>query len=64
VPKEVFEYYTYCLEIFATRKQISGLRAWMLFKESGADEYVMDNHDLQHTKGMDFKALKEKHTYE
>lgn len=54
VPKEVFEYYTYCLEFFATRKQISGLRAWMLFKESGADEYVIDNYDLLHTQGMEY----------
>ena len=43
VPKEVFEFYTYCLENYATRKRISGMRAWVIFKESGADEYVIDN---------------------
>ena len=54
VPKEVFEFYTYCLENYAIRQQISGMRAWVLFKESSADEYVIDNYDLLHTQGMDY----------
>ena len=52
VPKEVFEFYTYCLENFAMLKQISGMRAWVIFKESGADEYVTSNYDLLHTQGL------------
>ena len=54
VDKAIFEFYTYCLENYATRKQISGMRAWVLFKETGADEYVIDNYDLLHTQGMDY----------
>ena len=54
VLKDVFEFYTYCLENYAIRKKISGMRAWVLFKESGADEYVIDNYDLLHTQGMDY----------
>jgi len=54
VPKEVFEFYAYCLENYATRKGISGMRAWLLFKESGADGYVIDNFDLLHTQGMEY----------
>ena len=54
VPKEVFEFYTYCLENYAIRKQMSGMRAWVLFKESGADEYVIDNYDLLHTQGLEY----------
>jgi len=54
VPKEVFEFYTYCLENYATRKRISGMRAWVIFKESGADEYVIDNYDLLHTQGIEY----------
>jgi hypothetical protein len=54
VPKEVFEFYTYCMEIYAIRKQISGMRAWVLFKEYGADEYVIENYDLLHTQGMEY----------
>lgn len=54
VPKEVFEFYTYCLENYALRKQISGMRAWVIFKESGADEYVIDNYDLLHTQGLEY----------
>lgn len=54
VPKEVFEFNTYCLENYAIRKRISGLRAWMIFKESGADEYIIDNYDLLHTQGIEY----------
>ena len=54
VDRAVFEFYTYCLENYATRKQISGMRAWVLFKETGADEYVIDNYDLLHTQGIDY----------
>ena len=54
VDKTVFEFYTYCLENYATLKQISGMRAWVLFKETGADEYVIGNYDLLHTQGMDY----------
>ena len=54
VPKEVFEFYAYCLENYATHEKISGMRAWVLFKESGADKYVIGNYDLLHTQGMDY----------
>ena len=54
VSKPVFEFYTFCLENYATRKRLSGMQAWVLFKETGADEYVIDNYDLLHTQGMDY----------
>lgn len=54
VPKDVFEFYTYCLENYAIKKQISGMRAWVIFKESGADDYVIDNYDLLHTQGLEY----------
>lgn len=54
VSKEVFEFYAYCLENYAIRKQISGMRAWLLFKESGADDYIIRNYDLLHTQGMEY----------
>ena len=54
VPKEVFEFYTYCLENYAISKRISGLSAWTVFKESGADEYVIENYDLLHTQGLEY----------
>lgn len=54
VPKEVFDFYTYCLENYAIRKQISGMRAWVIFKESGADEYIISNYDLLHTQGLEY----------
>ena len=54
IPKEVFEFYTYCLENYAISKQMSGMRAWVIFKESSADEYVIDNYDLLHTQGLEY----------
>ena len=54
VDKAVFEFYAYCLENYAIRKQISGIRAWVIFKETGAADYVIDNYDLLHTQGMDY----------
>ena len=52
--RTVLEFYTFCLENYATRKRLSGMQAWVLFKETGADEYVIDNYDLLHTQGMDY----------
>lgn len=54
VRKEVFDFYTYCLEHYATLKRISGMRAWVIFKESGADDYVTGNYDLLHTQGIEY----------
>ena len=54
VSKEVFDFYTYCLENYAIQKHISGMRAWVVFKESTADDYVIDNYDLLHTQGLDY----------
>ena len=54
VSKIVFEFYSYCLESFAIREGISGIQAWVLFKESGADDYILDNYDLLHTQGTEY----------
>lgn len=54
VPKEVFEFYTYCLENYAACKGISGMRAWLCFKESGAGDYIIHNYDLLHTQGTEY----------
>lgn len=54
VSKEVFDFYTYCLENYALLHQISGMHAWAVFKESGADNYVIDNFDLLHTQGLEY----------
>lgn len=54
ISKEKFEFYTYCLENYAIRNQMSGMRAWVIFKESSADEYVIDNFDLLHTQGLEY----------
>lgn len=54
ITHEQFDFYTYCLENYAIRKRISGIRAWVIFKESCADKYVIDNYDLLHTQGLDY----------
>ena len=54
VSNEVFEFYTFCLENYAISRRISGMRTWVLFKETGVDDYLIDNYDLLHTQGLDF----------
>ena len=54
ISKEVFEFYAYCLENYASCHRISGMRAWVLFKESGADEFIVQNYDLLHTQGIEY----------
>ena len=54
ITHEQFDFYTYCLENYAIRKRISGMRAWVIFKELNADKYVIDNYDLLHTQGLDY----------
>ena len=54
VPKEVFEFYTYCLENYATNMHISGMQAWVRFKEMKVDDYIIQNYDLLHTQGIDY----------
>lgn len=54
VYKEEFEFYVYCLEKYARLKKMSGIRAWSLFKESGADDYILRNYDLLHTQGTEY----------
>lgn len=54
ITHEQFDFYTYCLENYAIRKRISGMRAWVIFKESSAAKYVIDNYDLLHTQGLDY----------
>jgi len=54
VNRETFEFYAYCLENYAIYRKISGMRAWVIFKESGADEYLIRNYDLLHTQGLEY----------
>ena len=54
LPSEVIQFYTYCLENYAKSKHIGGINAWALFKETGADDYLIDNYDLLHTQGTEY----------
>lgn len=54
VLKEEFEFYVYCLEKYALSKNMSGIRAWSLFKETRADDYIVRNYDLLHTQGTEY----------
>ena len=49
-----FEFYAYCLENYAILKNIGGMKAWVLFKETGADKYIANNYDLLHTQGVEY----------
>ena len=54
VPGKVAQFYIYCLENYASSWRMSGMRAWVLFKETGADEYIIKNYDLLHTQGIEY----------
>jgi hypothetical protein len=54
VSKEVFEYFTYTLEMYAQTKRMSGLQVLALFKEHGVDKYLFEHYDLLHTQGTGY----------
>lgn len=54
VTNAAFEFYTYTLEKYALSKEISGLQALALFKEYGADEFLLKHYDLLHTQGTGY----------
>lgn len=54
VTPEAFDFYTYTLEKYAIRKRMSGLLAFALFKEYGADEFLLQYYDLLHTQGTGY----------
>jgi hypothetical protein len=54
VSRSAFEFYTYTLEKYALSKGISGLQALALFKEYGADEFLLKHYDLLHTQGTGY----------
>ena len=54
VSNPAFEFYTYTLEKYALSKGISGLHALALFKEFGADEFLLTHYDLLHTQGTGY----------
>lgn len=54
VSRSAFEFYTYTLEKYALSKGISGFQALALFKEYGADEFLLKHYDLLHTQGTGY----------
>lgn len=54
VSTPAFEFYTYTLEKYALSKGISGLHALAIFKEYGADEFLLKHYDLLHTQGTGY----------
>lgn len=54
VSNPAFEFFTYTLEKFTIREKIGGLQALALFKEYGADNFLLDNYDLLHTQGTEY----------
>lgn len=54
VSREAFEFFTYTLEKYSISKGISGLQTLALFKEYGADEFLLMHYDLLHTQGTGY----------
>lgn len=54
VSREAFEFFTYTLEKYSISKGMSGLQTLALFKEYGADEFLLMHYDLLHTQGTGY----------
>lgn len=54
VSPEAFEFFVYTLEKYAISKDIGGLQALALFKEYGADDFLIKHYDLLHTQGTGY----------
>lgn len=54
VSEAAFEFFVYTLEKYAISKRISGLQTLALFKEYGADEFLLKHYDLLHTQGTEY----------
>ena len=54
VSSEAFEFFTYSLERYAIAHRMGGLQTLALFKEYGADDFLLDNYDLLHTQGTGY----------
>lgn len=54
ITREVFEFYTYCLEKYSLAKGITGLQALALLKRFGVDDFLVDHYDLLHTQGTGY----------
>lgn len=54
VTREQFEFYSYCLEMYAREKKLTGLQAFALFKRYDVDEYLTNHYDLLHTQGTGY----------
>ncbi|MCR4811641.1 MAG: DUF3791 domain-containing protein [Bacteroidales bacterium] len=51
---ESFEFFVYTLEKYALQKGIGGLQALALFKEYGADMFLLKHYDMLHTQGTEY----------
>ena len=49
-----FRFLTYTLEKYAISKRIGGLQALAIFKEYGADTFLLNHYDLLHTQGTGY----------
>lgn len=48
---KVAEFVSFCIEMFAKAKRLSGAQVASLFDECGAIEYLDSGYDLLHTQG-------------
>ena len=62
VSLQAFRFLTYTLEKYAISKRIGGLQALAIFKECGADQFLLNHYDLLHTQGTGY-VLDEVHRY-
>ena len=50
----VAEFVSFCIEMFAKAKRLSGDKVVVLFKSCGAIDYLDSGYDVLHTQGKDY----------
>ena len=52
--RNILEFLSFCIEMYAARSSLSGRDVHSLFKESGALDYLEKNYEPLHTQGFGY----------
>ena len=51
---KILEFLSFCVEMYAARKSISGRLAYSLFDKAGVIDYLERNYEPLHTQGFNY----------
>ena len=50
----IYKFIIFCLEHYRYFKQITAMQALLLFRQTGAFQYLTEGYDVLHTQGRDY----------